>query len=268
MVSKVSRIVGIAILGIVLLVLASQTFVQIEAGTVGIVKRLGAVQDQVLKEGLHIVNPFISQVIVLDARVQKYEVQASASSRDLQPVTSKVALNFYIDAEAAPQIYRKLGLNYLQNIIDPMIQESMKSVASLFTAEELITKRPEVKRQVFEFVRERLLRNNIVVTDFSIIDFTFSPDFTQAIEQKQIAEQEALAEKNRLERVKMQAEQEVTRARAQAEAQRLLQQSIDERVLQLKMIEKWNGELPFVMGNSEGAFLDVTQFAQSRRRRQ
>ncbi|GIV39525.1 MAG: hypothetical protein KatS3mg033_1325 [Thermonema sp.] len=257
--------VGVVI-GLVILGMISNTFVQIESGTVGVVKKLGAVQEEVLQEGLHFVNPFITDVVIMDARVQKYEVDATASSKDLQPITARVAVNFYIDKEAASTIYRELGLGYLSTIIDPTIQESMKSATSRYTAEELITKRPEIKQVAFDYVRERLGKNHIIVTDFSIIDFAFSPDFTRAIEQKQIAEQEALAEKNRLERVKMQAQQEIERARAQAEAQRLLQQSIDDKVLTLRFLEKWNGELPIVMGSSDGAFLDVTQFARTRRK--
>ncbi|NIK74067.1 regulator of protease activity HflC (stomatin/prohibitin superfamily) [Thermonema lapsum] len=263
---SVISIIGVVIVGIILLVLVTNTFVQIESGTVGVVKKLGAVESEVLQEGLHLINPFTTDVIIMDARVQKYEVNATASSRDLQPITARVAVNFYIDKEAASKIYRELGLGYLSTIIDPTIQESMKSATSHYTAEELITKRPEIKQVAFDYVRERLGKNHIIVTDFSIIDFAFSPEFTHAIEQKQIAEQEALAEKNRLERVKMQAQQEIERARAQAEAQRLLQQSIDDKVLTLRFLEKWNGELPIVMGSNDGAFLDVTQFARTKRK--
>lgn len=258
--------VGVVI-GLVILGMISKAFVQIESGTVGVIKRLGAVEkENVLQEGLHFVNPFTTDVIVMDTRIQKYEVDATASSKDLQPITARIALNFRIQANKAGVIYSDVGLDYLEKVIDHAIQESMKSATSRYTAEELITKRPEVKQVAFDYVRERLEKNYIIVTDFSITDFAFSPDFTRAIEQKQIAEQEALAEKNRLERVKMQAQQEVERARAQAEAQRLLQQSIDDKVLTLRFLEKWNGELPIVMGSSDGAFLDVTQFARTRRK--
>ncbi len=253
---KVFLGIGTLVVILVALVFLFRTFVVVESGKVGVVANFGAVQDILLPEGMHAVNPFVSTVIQLDVRVQKMEANASASSRDLQPVTSKVALNFFLSKEKANIIYRDLGLNYKKTIIEPVIQESIKSAAALYTAEELITKRPKVKDDVYKYIKERLSENNIIVTDFSIVDFNFSEEFNSAIELKQIAEQKALTALNDLERIKTEGEQERVRAQAQSDAQKLLQQSLDDELLRLKAIEKWDGKLPVVAGEG-GTFVDI-----------
>ncbi|WP_375560082.1 prohibitin family protein [Bernardetia sp. OM2101] len=250
---------------IIALVFLFRTFVVVESGQVGVVANFGAVQDILLPEGMHAVNPFVSTVIQLDVRVQKMEASASASSKDLQPVTSKVALNFFLSKEKANVIYRDLGLDYKRTIIEPVVQESIKSAAARYTAEELITKRPAVKEDVYEYIKKRLAQNNIIVTDFSIIDFNFSPEFNSAIELKQIAEQKALTALNDLDRIKTEGEQERVRAQAQSDAQKLLQLSLDDELLRLKAIEKWDGKLPVISGGGE-TFVDVADILKSNRK--
>lgn len=248
---------------VVAIVFLIRTFVVVDSGKVGVVANFGAVQETLLPEGMHAVNPFVSTVIQLDVRVQKMEADASASSRDLQPVTSKVALNFFLSKEKANIIYRDLGLNYKKTIIEPVIQESIKSAAARYTAEELITKRPEVKDDVYEYIKKRLAQNNIIVTDFSIVDFNFSDEFNSAIELKQIAEQKALTAKNDLERIRTEGEQERVRAQAQADAQKLLVQSLDDELLRLKAIEKWDGKLPVISGGE--TFVDIADIMKSKK---
>ena len=179
----------------------------IQPGTVGVITHFGAVQDEILPEGLHFITPVKTKVIPIDVRIQLVEDQASASSKDLQIVTSRVALNFYLSKTKANIIFQELGLKYEKTIIAPTIQESVKSTIAKFDAEEVITLRPKVKQMIFEDIKTRLEKNNIIVTEFSIVDFSFSSEFNKAIEEKQIAEQSALRAKNDLERIKTEAEQ-------------------------------------------------------------
>ena len=248
---------------------ALSSYAIVGAGHVGVVTHFGAVQDEVLPEGLHMIMPFRTEVVPIDVQIQKVEARASASSKDLQVVSSVVALNFMPSAKKANVIYRELGKNYRQTIIEPTIQESVKSATARYTAEELITRRPEVKKAIYEDIKARLVRHNLVVTDFSIVDFNFSGEFNRAIESKQVAEQSALRARHDLVRIKTEAEQERERARgkaearlalarAEAEAQVLLRESLTPELLSLRATEKWDGTLPGVMCNPEaGAFFDV-----------
>ena len=258
-----SGLIALVILGVLAIGLSSLVFEVVPPGTVGVQTYFGAVQEEVLPEGLHMIFPGM-QVIPIDVRIQKIEAEASASSKDLQIVTSRVALNFFLDKEQANLIFQSLGLNYQTTIIEPAIQESIKSTTAQFTAEELITRRPDVKESVFLNIRERLAERNIVVTDFSIIDFNFSSEFNRAIEEKQVAEQRALRAQNDLDRIRTEAEQTRARAegeaqanleiaRAEAEAQQLLRETLSPEIIQLRTVEKWNGVLPTVMGGGDSS---------------
>lgn len=256
-----------------LLLLVFNTFTIVQPGFVGVVTHFGAVQDELLPEGLHMVMPFRTKVIQLNTRIQKIEAGASASSKDLQIVTSKVALNFQLDSSKANTIFQNLGKDYQETIIAPTIQESVKSATAQYTAEQLITKRPEVKESIYKSIKERLKKNNIIVTEFSIVDFSFSREFNRAIEEKQVAEQAALRAKNDLDRIKIEATQVEAKAdgeakarlaiaKAEAEAQKLLRETIDDRIIMLRSIEKWDGVLPVSMGgDGSGTFFDVVSAA-------
>jgi len=191
------------------------------------------------------------------------EHQASAASKDLQTVATTLALNFRPDPESVHLIYQSIGLSYRSRVIDPAIQEAVKSVTAQYTAEELITKRDEVKGRIQEVLDEKLRPEHILVVAVNLTDFQFSEVFASAIEQKQTAEQLALKARRDLDRIKIEAEQRVAQAQAEAEAQRLLAASITPNVVELKRIEafnsaiaKWNGVMPQV---SSGAlpFWDV-----------
>ncbi len=250
------NIVRIAIVIVVLLVLVNSV-ATIGAGERGVVfSKFGGVQDTVLDEGWRFKVPFVQDIIPIDVKIQKSETAASAASKDLQMVSSTIAVNYHVSPNAANKVYQKVGLSYKERIIDPAVQESMKAATAQFTAEELITRRGEVSIQIKEMLSERLLAHDIVVDEFNIVDFNFSTVFNEAIEAKQTAEQSALKAQRDLERIKIEAEQQITAARAEAEGQRLQRETISEEILQLRAIEKWDGHLPQVTSGGT-PFIDL-----------
>ncbi len=251
-----SKVVRIAIVVVVLLLLVN-SFKTIGAGERGVVfSQFGGVQDTVLGEGLRFKFPFIQDIIPIDVKIQKSQTAVAASSKDLQMVSSTIAVNYHVAPAAANKVYQDVGLSYKERIIDPAVQESMKAATAQFTAEELITKRGEVSVQIKEMLSERLLTHSIIVDEFNIVDFSFSAVFNEAIEMKQTAEQSALKAERDLERVKIEAEQQITTARAEAEGQRLQRQTISPAILQLRAIEKWDGHLPQVTSGGT-PFIDL-----------
>lgn len=252
----------------VLIGLASMAIHQVPPGHRGVRLNFGAVQPIPLSEGLHFVVPVMTKVIDLNVRVQKIEDDATASSKDLQNVTSKIALNYALDAEKADQIFQDVGPTYRHTVIAPAIQESLKAATAKYTAEELITKRALVKDDVTADIRGRLQDYGILVTDLSIVDFQFSPEFNVAIESKQVAEQSALRAENDLKRIKIEANQvreaaqgaadaQLTIAKAEAEAQSLLRKTLTDEIIELRAIEKWDGTLPQFTGGSGVPFINV-----------
>jgi len=253
-VKKIPTPVLIAVV-VVLVFLFAKPWVQVGPGQRGVVLNFGAVQDNVLGEGLHFRIPVVQEVILLDVRVQKVVTDTIAASSDLQDVTSSIALNYHLIPDKANIVYQTIGISYRERIIDPAILEVVKAVSARYSAEELITKRPQVSEAMRTSLMERLERYNIEVDAFSIVAFSFSKVFTEAIEAKQTAEQLALKAKRDLERVKIEAEQKVTAAKAEAESLRLQRANISPDLIELrkieanlKAIEKWDGILPQVVG--------------------
>ncbi len=253
------------IIGVILVVLLLfKPWVQIGAGERGIVLNFGAVQTKVLSEGMHFRMPIMQKVVKMDVKVQKTQTDASSASSDLQDVTLSVALNYHIIPDKANLIYQTIGVEFKERIIDPAIQEVTKAVSAKYSAEELITKRPAVSTAMKEALTERLMASNIAVDAVSIVTFSFSKVFMDAIEAKQTAEQHALKAKRDLDRIKIEAEQKVTAATAEAEALRLQKMNISADLIELrkieanlKAIEKWNGVLPQVTGAGAVPFIGV-----------
>jgi regulator of protease activity HflC (stomatin/prohibitin superfamily) len=240
-------------------IMLANPIVYVPVGHRGVATRLGALTGHVRGEGWHLRIPFIDGNRNIEVRIQKEEVMATAASKDLQSVSSKVAVNYAVNPNQVIQLYQNVGENYRERVISPAIQESVKSVTARFTAEELITKRGEVSDQILNELRSRLSGEGLTVTDLNIVDFDFSDSFNRAIEEKVTAEQEALAAKNRLEQVKYEAEQEIAAAKGKAEAQRIEGEALraNPEVIQLRAIERWDGRLPTYMVGDTTPFIKV-----------
>lgn len=237
--------------GIVVLVLVLGAFVTIGAGQVGVVTKFGAV-DRVLQPGLAFKIPVIEQVTLMETRIQKEQADASAASKDLQEVKSTIAMNYHIEARHAVEIYQNIGADYRVRIIDPALQEAFKAVTAKFTAEELIAKREQVKSLALDELKARLGPSNILVDEFNIVNFEFSKEFNAAIEQKQVAAQNVEKARRDLERITVEAEQALTQARGQANAQQALRDNgaLSREYLDYLAVQKWNGVLPQVTGGA------------------
>ena len=208
--------------------------------------------------------PFVQSIKIIDVQVKKDEVSANSASKDLQSITTTIALNYHLDPMTVNKLYQEIGIDYESRIIAPAIQESVKAATSKYTAEELITKRDQVKTDTYDILKARLEGRYIIVDDFSITNFSFSAEFDAAIEAKQTAQQRALQAKNDLDRIKTEAEQKVAAAQAEAERIRIQAESISKQggaeYVRLKAVEKWDGKLPAQMlPNTTVPFIDVTR---------
>jgi regulator of protease activity HflC (stomatin/prohibitin superfamily) len=226
-------------------------FVIIGAGERGVVfNQLHGIEDKILPEGFSFIIPVIQRVIKMDVRIRKSDTRATAASKDLQTVATEIVLNFHLFPDKVNKIYQEIGLEYEKRIIDPSVQEIVKAVCAEFTAEELITKRQLVKDAIKTSLHKRLTTSHISLDELNITDFQFSKIFNEAIESKQTAEQLALKAGRDLERVRIEGQQKVVQAKAEAESQRIQKETISPIILQLRAIEKWDGKFPQVLGGS------------------
>ncbi len=255
------RIVGKIILGsvvcIILFCFMLGAYFTVPAGHRGVLLTFGKPMPFAYDEGIHFKIPIAQKAVRMEVRTTKIETGADSSSRDLQDVSTTVALNFHVNPESSVSLYQEVGMDYVHRIINPAIQESVKAVSARYIAEELITKRAEVRTAMQEAIRPRLENYHLVVDDFNIVNFQFSEVFDGAIEAKVTAEQLKLKADRDLQRIQVEAQQKIEQAKAEAESLRLQKQEVTEDLIRLREIEakmaaidKWNGELPQVTGGA------------------
>lgn len=230
------------------------SYVVIEPGHTGVVVTLGKVDDHVLQEGFHFKVPFIQEIVKIDNRIVKLEVETEAFSKDLQTVQTKLAINYRVDTNKSYSIYKNVGADYENVLIVPAVNEVLKAISSAYTAEESVTNRTLISNGLVEGLNSKLNNSGLYVTDVNIIDFDFSDAFIQAIEEKQVAQQKLLTaeteKQTAIAKAEADAETIKIKAEAEAEANRVLSESITSNVIEYNKIEKWDGKLPQVTGGS------------------
>lgn len=249
------------LLAAILVFISLNSVVIINPGEAGVLSILGKAQDGPLLEGLHFKPPLISSVDVYDVTVQKFEVPAQSATKDLQNLSASFAINFRLDPEEVVEIRRNQGSlqNIVAKIIAPQTQESFKIAAARRTVEQAITQRNSLKEDFDTALNSRLEKYGILVLDTSVVDLTFSPEFSRAVEEKQIAEQRAQRAVYVAQEASQQAQAEINRAKGKAEAQRLLAETLQAEggklVLQKEAIEAWReggAQMPKVLVMGEG----------------
>ena len=246
---------------IAILLILFNPFIIVNAGERGVLMQFGKVENIILNEGLHPVIPLVNTVKKLNVRIQKEEISAEASSKDLQEIFADVALNWHIIPEEVNEIFKILGneTDVIEKIISPAVEEVLKAVIAEYTAEEIITKRGEVKTEVDNFLKNRLENYHIKVDEISLVHVHFSDRFSDAVEAKQIAEQDAKKAGFAALRAIKEAEAMVNLAVGEAEANRLLKDSLTPEIIEKEMITKWNGQVPLIMGSDDMKILDLKQ---------
>lgn len=260
-------------ISIILAVILAAAFIALNAATIvpaghtGVVVTLGQVSQNSLSEGFHFKAPFVQHVQSISNKIQVYETPASAVSKDLQTVSSTIAVNYRLASNMSAQMYQNVGLDYQTVLITPVVQECMKAATAKYTAEELITKRTAVGDEVKTELDNKLNDYGIYIEKFNIVNFDFSAEFNAAIEAKQVAEQNliktqteqkqqiVIAEAEAKKKViAANAEAEAIRAKAeaQADANKKIEESLSDKVLMYNQIEKWDGVMPKVTSGGNG----------------
>lgn len=262
---KTGRIIGGVIAGIAAIVILASSAAIVPAGSTGVITTFGKVSDDTYSEGFHLKIPIAQQLVVVSNKIQVYETDASAVSKDLQTVNSKIAINFRVKADSSASIYKNIGPDYQAVILTPAAQESMKSITAKYNAEQLITQRNLVGEEIKELLESKVSEYGIQIEKFNIINFDFSAEFNAAIEQKQVAEQNKLRAETEKEQKVIEAEAEAekvkisaqaqaesikTKAEAQAEANKTIAESLNDNLIKYQTIDKWDGTMPKVASSA------------------
>ena len=262
---KTGKIVAVIIIAVIALIVVVSSLAIVPAGCTGVVTTFGKVSDNILAEGLHFKIPFAQDVITVSNKIQVYEADSDAVSKDLQSVSSKIAVNYRIKNDSSASVYKNIGSDYQSVVLMPTVQESMKAVCAKYTAEQLITSRAQLGDEIKTELEKRLSDYGIQIEKFNIVNFEFSKEFNDAIEAKQVAEQNLLKTKTEQQQAIVVAEAEAkkkviaadaeatsikTKATAQAEANKTLTASLSNNLIKYQTIEKWDGILPKVASDA------------------
>lgn len=260
----------LALVGAVLIVVSCARYVP--TGHTGVVTVFGKVEDRVLDSGLEFMAPW-KKVIKMDNRTQKETVELTFFSSDIQEVKATYTINYQISKADAMTIYSTIGKDYYDKIIAPTVQESVKIVGALYTAEQLVGNRNELAMGIEADLTDKLIQNNIVVKGTAIEDMDFTDAFTNAVEAKQVAAQnklkaeteaaqkvveaEAAAEVKRIQ-TDAEAYEVKVRAEAEAEANRKIAESLTEGLIDYTYATGWDGKLPtYMMGEGTVPVMNV-----------
>ncbi len=270
--NKAKGVLGGIIVLIIIGVLVASAVTIVDAGHRGVLLHWNSVDTSVppLEEGLHFVIPFQDQVVNMEVRTLKFVKATSAASKDLQTVSTEVTVNYHPSPGSVNTLYKEVGLDYQNRVITPAVEEVVKQVTANYNAEELITKRPQVKSDIESEISVRLNAYNIVTEVISITDFQFSALFASAIESKVEAEQKAQKAENDLLRIEVEARQVATRAegiaranvaqaQGEAEAIAVINAALSQNPNYLEWLktQAWDGKLPLVVGEGGTPFIQI-----------
>ena len=269
---------------VAVIIVAASCFTVVPAGHTGVVVNMGRVSETVLQEGFHFKTPFVQEIVQIDNRIVKLEVATDAFSKDLQTVSTVLAVNYRIAKDMSYSIYKEVGSNFESVLVMPAVNEVLKAVVAKYTASDLVASRSEVSVMLDEELNGKLNARGIFIEDLNIIDWVFSAEYIAAVEAKQVAEQnliktkteqeeqiviaEAEAKKKRIAAeadsdtaiiaAKAEAERIRIEAEATAEANRTIAESLNDARLGNNTIEIWDGLLPRVTaGEGSTAMISV-----------
>ncbi|NLI53901.1 MAG: prohibitin family protein [Clostridiales bacterium] len=262
----VGKITVAIILLVVIIAVLGGSIVVVEAGQTGVVLTFGRVSPAVLQEGIHLKVPFAQRVIAINNRIVKTEVTTEAFSKDLQTVSTVIAVNYHINKSSSAEIYKQVGLGYDDVLVVPAINEVLKAVTANYTAQQLVSTRGEVSVLLDENLNTKLNEYGIYVDDLNIINWDFTEEYISAIEAKQVAEQNLIKTRTEQEQALViantEAQKQVIAAQAEAdkiklladataESNRTIAESLNDMLLRYETLQKWDGQLPKVTSGSD-----------------
>jgi regulator of protease activity HflC (stomatin/prohibitin superfamily) len=261
----VGKIVVTIVLLVVLLVIISGSVVVVEAGQTGVVLTFGRVSPVVLQEGFHFKIPFAQTVVTINNRIVKTEVNTEAFSKDLQTVSTVIAVNYHINKSSSAELYKQVGLGYDDVLVIPAINEVLKAVTANYTAQQLVSSRGDVSILLDENLNAKLNAYGVIVDDLNIINWDFTEEYISAIEAKQVAEQNLIKTRTEQEQALViantEAQKQVIAAKAEADKIKLLAdatassnmtiaESLSDILIRYELLQKWDGQLPKVTGGA------------------
>ncbi|WP_152032715.1 prohibitin family protein [Ereboglobus luteus] len=253
-----AKVIGPIVLILVIIVAAAQATFVVEPGYRGVLVTLGTVSKQFEPEGFGVKKPFISTVIPVLTRQQTRELPSECYSSDLQQVQMKLRVLYRIPEQSVVKIYQEYAGDPFTSLIAPRVQEALKEVAALQSAEQIVRQREQIKNHALENAR-RKIGDILNIVDLVIEDTTLSRELEAAIESKMVQEQEAAKARFTQQKTEIEAATAIIRAKGEAEAIRIRGEALRDNptLIELQIVEKWDGKSPLVIGGGSQSAANI-----------
>lgn len=248
-------IVG-GLLVLLLVLLVNSSFFVVSPGNRGIVVTLGKADPVARPEGVSFKPPFVSTATLVSIRQETEGVKSECYSSDLQQVNVMLKVLYRVPEAKVITIFTLFAGKPFESLVAPRVQEALKEATALETAEGIVKGRERIKQKVLEAAQKKI-QDLMIIEDIVIENVTLSPELEKAIEEKMVQEQEAAKSKFLKEKARVDAETAEIRAAGEAKAIDIRGEAIRRNpgIIDLQMIEKWNGVSPLVVGQSTGSFI-------------
>ena len=249
---KQSLILAILILFVIFVIFCNPVAI-VGVGQRGVKVTLGRVSPQSYQEGVHFVTPFISKIKVMDVKTQKVNITTEVYTKDIQQARISYVINYNLIPQYAHQMYREVGMDYVDNILMPVVEGNIKDVIGRWNAQDLVANRAAATADILSKLQNQLKSRYINVSSFQIIDIDYSDVFEIASDSKVTAEQEALKAKNKTVQVQEEARQKLISAQAEAQSMKIRATALSQNkaLVEYEAVKKWDGKLPeYMLGNS------------------
>jgi prohibitin 2 len=249
----VARLIGVAIVIFVIIIAASSSSYVVEPGTRGVEVTLGKVSPGYKPQGFGFKTPFITTIVPVTIKQQTRELQAECYSSDLQQVNMDLRVLYRIPEASVVQIYQGYSGDPFDSLIAPRVQEALKEVTALESAEQIVKNREEIKNKAVVSARQKV-GSLMVIEDVVIQNINLTKELEDAIEAKMVQEQEAAKAKFTQQKAQIEADTAVIKAKGEAESIRIRGEALKENpsFIHLQIVEKWDGKTPLVVGNAAG----------------
>ena len=275
----IKRLIITGLVLVLAFILLNVCTVQVPTGNTAIITTFGKVEDYTLEAGFHLKSPF-QQIILMDNREQKTPFSTQAFSSDIQQVDVIGSINYAINKSTAMTLFKEVGTDYFNKLVNPRMLENTKAVFSKYTAENLVSAREDLSKKIRDNLSEEMARYGITIISISIENIDFTDAFTDAVEAKQVAAQKKLQAEIEQEQKTMETQQQAQRqkieadakaevvkinadaeaystkvkAEAEAEANKKIAESITKDLIEFTQVNQWNGQLPtYVSGGAAEA---------------
>lgn len=248
--SRVAVLVFVGLLGVMLL--SGSTYV-VDPGYRAVSVTLGKVSPQFVPEGFGMKLPFVTSLTSISVRQQTKETRAECFSSDLQQVDIDVRVLYRIPEGSVVKMFQQYAGDPFDSLISPRVNEAIKEVTAAHSAEQIVKQRETIKTRTLELAQKKV-GTMLVLEDVVIHNVALSKELERAIEAKMVQEQETAKSKFIQQKAQIEAGTAIIKAKGEAEAIAVRGRAIRENpgLVQLQIVEKWDGKAPLVVGAGSG----------------